>query len=123
MVVVLARLVSGDRTELLVAPITHSLPPPGEGVAIPERVKRQLGLDDDPSWVIVTELNRFTWPGPDIRLAKGQNTPLHGALPLQLFDQVRQGISSQAKSARLKIPKRTNPLVQFIKAQPLGLIH
>lgn len=107
MVVVLARLVSGDRTELLVAPITHSLPPPGEGVAIPERVKRQLGLDDDPSWVIVTELNRFTWPGPDIRLARGQDSPLHGALPTKLFDQVRRGIGDHAKAAKLKIPKRT----------------
>ena len=106
-VVVLARIVTGDRTELLVAPVTHSQPPPGQGVALPSPIKRHLGLDSDPSWIIVTELNRFTWPGPDIRPAAGKVTPLYGALPAKLFEQVRQAISSHARSGAVSIPKRT----------------
>src|SRR5687768_12591528 len=71
-VVVLATIVDGDRTQLLVAPVTHLEPrSKADGVEFPPRVKRHLGLDDDRSWVIVTELNRFVWPGPDIRPAKG----------------------------------------------------
>ena len=107
MVVVLARIVTGGRTELLVAPVTHSEPRDGEGIPIPQSVKLHLGLDADPSWIVVTELNRFTWPGPDIRPAKGGDNPLYGAIPARLFEQVRQGISRHAQTERLQMPKRT----------------
>jgi hypothetical protein len=106
-VVVVARVVTGDRTELMVAPVTHAPPRKTPGVAIPQSVKRHLGLDDAPSWVVVTELNRFVWPGPDIRPVKGGETPLYGAIPAKLFEQVRRGISSQAEAGRLLVPKRT----------------
>jgi hypothetical protein len=106
-VVVVARVVSGDRTELMVAPITHGEPRETEGVFIPQSVKRHLGLDDEPSWVVLTELNRFVWPGPDIRPVKGGETPLYGAIPARLFEHIKQGISSQARSGRLQVPKRT----------------
>ncbi|HET7715214.1 MAG TPA: hypothetical protein VFK86_06275 [Bauldia sp.] len=106
-VVVLARRAIGERTELLVAPITHSPPAPSEGVAVPQSVKRHLGLDDEPSWIIVTELNRFVWPGPDIRPAPGRDTPLYGAVPAKLFEQVRQAIGDHAMASRVRIPKRT----------------
>jgi hypothetical protein len=43
-------------------------------------VKRHLGLDDEPSWIITTEVNRFVWPGPDIRVVEGSDTPLYGAI-------------------------------------------
>ena len=107
MVVVVARVVTGDRTELMVAPITHVEPPFGQGIPIPQSVKRHLGLDDEPSWVVLTELNRFVWPGPDIRPVKGGAIPLYGAIPAKLFEQVKQGISRLAGSGRLQIPKRT----------------
>ena len=51
-----------------VLPITHS--PPAEqsnAMEIPAAVKRRLKLDDDRSWIILTESNRFAWPGPDLR--------------------------------------------------------
>src|SRR5437764_13462706 len=44
-VVVVARIAKGDRTELLVAPVTHREPQLGEGVEIAPPVKRHLGLD------------------------------------------------------------------------------
>ena len=57
-----------------VAPITHSMPTaPEAAVEIPAATKRRLGLDDARSWVVVSEGNRFAWPGPDIRpIAPGQ---------------------------------------------------
>jgi hypothetical protein len=83
--------------ETVVAPITHSEPrPPAEGVEIPGRVKRSLGLDDDRSWVIVTDLNTFVWPGIDIypvpRTPSG--TYEYGHLPPKLFDQIRDRITA-----------------------------
>ena len=71
-VVVLARLVDGDETQLLVAPITHSEPDDGQGVIIPPAVKRYLGLDGEQSWIVTSELNRFIWPGPGHSSGQGQ---------------------------------------------------
>jgi hypothetical protein len=55
-------------TVVTVLPITHSAPAePAAAVEIPMPVKRHLGLDDDPSWIIVAEGNEFVWPGYDLR--------------------------------------------------------
>jgi hypothetical protein len=44
--------------------ITHSAPGnPASAVEIPLPVKRHLGLDDNPSWIVVAEGNEFLWPG------------------------------------------------------------
>jgi hypothetical protein len=52
-------------TRLLVLPITHSpRTNPLDAVAIPSEVKRRLGLDDAPAWIVTTEANAFAWPGP-----------------------------------------------------------
>jgi hypothetical protein len=64
-------------------------------------------LDDEPSWIVTTEVNRFIWPGPDIRPAKGLGTPLYGAIPAKLFDQVKQQISGNAKAGQSVVVKRT----------------
>ncbi|MEO5640859.1 MAG: hypothetical protein ABIQ98_03725 [Sphingomicrobium sp.] len=69
--VVVARIASADLTELLVAPLTHSPPRPGEGIELPQPIKRSLGLDDARSWIVTTEMNRFIWLGPDIRPVPG----------------------------------------------------
>jgi hypothetical protein len=95
-------------TQLLVAPITHSPPErPGDAVEIPARVKRQLGLDGERSWIVATELNRFLWPGPDLRIALGKESPLYDALPERLFEEVRAAIVGRAQGGRLKITKRS----------------
>lgn len=106
-VVVLARIAEGEFTRLIVAPITHSKAESGEGVPVPQAVKRHLGLDDEPSWIVTTEVNQFIWPGPDIRPAKGSDTPLYGAIPAKLFDQVKQQISANHQARQTSVVKRT----------------
>jgi hypothetical protein len=47
-----------------VLPVTHA--PPADtstAVELPPTVKVRLGLDRERSWVVVTELNEFIWPG------------------------------------------------------------
>ncbi|MES2095328.1 MAG: hypothetical protein V4459_01075 [Pseudomonadota bacterium] len=104
----MARIVRETHTEIVVAPVTHSMPDrPEDGVEMPARVKRQLGLDQERSWIVTTELNRFIWPGPDIRVAPGHDTPLYDAIPQLLFDELRVAINKRVAAGRLKMTKRT----------------
>lgn len=108
-VVVVARIVRGDHVELLVAPVTHTAPERKEdGLEMPPGVKRHLGLDSERSWILLTELNRFIWPGPDVRIAPGRETPLYDAIPERLFVKLRDGIVARAGAGRLEVTKRTD---------------
>lgn len=54
----------------IVAPVTHSPPLKDEADAsleIPPDVCRRLGFDGGRHWVRLDELNRFIWPGYDLR--------------------------------------------------------
>lgn len=105
---VVARIEQDGKTQLLVAPVTHSKPDRAEdGIEMPARVRKHLGLDGERSWIILTELNRFIWPGPDVRTAAGGDSPLYGAIPGQLFEQVRNGITRQSRGSLFGITKRT----------------
>ena len=68
-VIVLAVEREADGATLVtVLPITHVAPSdPATAVEIPMPIKRHLGLDNDPSWIIVDEGNEFLWPGYDLR--------------------------------------------------------
>ena len=78
-----------------------------DAIEIPLKVKKRLGLDSARSWIVLTELNRFIWPGPDIRLAPGHDSPLYDAIPDWLFFDVREGIVRHRDEGRLTITKRT----------------
>lgn len=97
-------------TEVMVLPITH-LPPSHAswGVEIPEQTRIRLGLDHQPSWVITTELNRFNWPGPDIRrVSRASDAGWdYGMLPPKLFEQIRQQVLANNKDKKLKEVERT----------------
>ena len=74
---------------MTVLPITHSRPhDPASAVEIPLPVKRHLGLDDDPSWIIVDEGNEFFWPGYDLRKLPHRDRYDYGFLPPRFFNQV-----------------------------------
>jgi hypothetical protein len=83
-----------------VLPVTHSPPSdPSHAVEIPPAVKRRLRLDDARSWIVLTESNRFAWPGPDLRPALAETADgYYGALPPALFAQVRHGFVALARS-------------------------
>jgi hypothetical protein len=106
--VVVATILRGRTTQLLVAPITHAPPRRAtDAIEIPLIVKRRLGLDAARSWIVLTELNRFIWPGPDIRLAPGHESPFYDAIPDWLFFDVRNGVVRHSAAGNLAITKRT----------------
>jgi len=82
---------AGD-TSVRVWPVTHS-PPAQEALAveIPARVKERLRLDGERSWVVLSEWNEFTWPGPDLRRAPGadDSSAAYGMLPPSFFATIR----------------------------------
>ena len=92
---------------VLVAPVTHRKPDdPAAGVEIPPLTKRRLGLDPERSWVIVSEVNRFEWPGPDLLpIAPGQWA--YGILPAGLFRNIRDGVVGLARRRKLAQVRRT----------------
>ena len=67
-VIVRVQELEGNERRVFVAPITHTAPAEKErAVEIPAATKRRLGLDDERSWLVTTELNHFLWPGYDVR--------------------------------------------------------
>ena len=83
-----------------VAPATHTPPRRrDEGVELPRATKLRLGLDERPSWILSTDLNRFVWPGPDLRpVARGASTFAYGFLPGGLLQALRKQIVRHGKS-------------------------
>jgi mRNA-degrading endonuclease toxin of MazEF toxin-antitoxin module len=109
-VVVLAARKQPHGTELVVVPVTTK--PPRQdtlAVEIPQRVRVHLGLDDRRCWIIADEVNRFTWPGPDIRPVPGARAagPFYGKIPARLFEQVRQALGEAVKRGGPRVTKRT----------------
>jgi hypothetical protein len=90
--------------------VTHTPPQhPEEAVEIPSAVKRRLGLDEDRSWIMVSEINRFVWPGPDLRPVSSAEPERFecGFLPPGLFRQVLERFTATVAPRRLRTVRRT----------------
>lgn len=104
-VVVLVLLADGE--EVVVAPLTTRPPEQSApAIEVPARVRQHLGLDAEQSWISIATLNRFVWPGPDLRPVPGSNPAdaLYGFIPQKLLDAAKQ-------SAMAELAKRVPGLV------------
>ena len=93
-----------------VLPITHAAPAdPNLAIEIPAVTKQRLGLDDERSWIVVSEANDFRWPGPDLRPLPDQDpaTVVYGMLPPALFVTVRTRVLARVRSGWLARVRRT----------------
>ena len=97
-------------TRVTVLPITHS-PPQNSALAleIPLIVKRRLGLDSERSWIVLSEGNEFTWPGPDLRPLPGEDLSsiIYGFLPPRLFAEILKRFITLAKTGVVSAVPRT----------------
>ena len=92
---------------VFVAPITHTPPAPGDrAVEIPAATRRRLGLDEARSWIVTDEINRFLWPGPDIRPAQDAGRPAYGTLPRGLYEAMRRQMLRHVRARRLRSIRR-----------------
>ena len=76
---------------VVLLPITHLPPDAGTiGIEIPARVKRAIGLDDAPSWVVVSEHNVDESPNTGLSPIPGQQGAFsYGFIPPGLFAQIK----------------------------------
>jgi hypothetical protein len=98
-----------DGTTVYVAPITHTRPfNPNAGILMPIETKRRLGLDDKNSWLMCSEVNKFVWPGSDLRTVPGRDprTYVYGSMPHALLVQARQKLMEFSQGERLKYVPR-----------------
>ncbi len=95
---------------VMVAPITHAAPRSGTvAIEMPRKVSRHLGLDDDRTWIIVSEVNTFEWPGPDIRLVDRSDPAdgfAYGYLPKRLSLQIIGLMRAELRAGRLSVTHR-----------------
>lgn len=109
--IVLSAVTLENETTVVVLPVTHS-PPLKDAVAveIPTATKRRLGLDDERSWIVVTEANKFSWPGPDLRpvVSGSLTTVAYGELPADLFRKVRDAFVREYQQRRARLVQRTS---------------
>ena len=74
----------------MILPITHTRPDKDTvGVEIPARIREALGLDDAPSWVIVSEHNVDEWPNGLTPLPGRPTVFSYGFIPPGLFAEVQ----------------------------------
>jgi len=92
----------------IVAPITHLEPDdPSASIEIPAAVCHALGLDEGRHWLRVEELNRFVWPGYDLRpIPRQPETCVYGMLPPGLFEQLRKAIVARQRARAGRTQRR-----------------
>lgn len=94
-------------TWVTVLPVTHSAPADAAAaVEIPAAVKRHLGLDDERSWVVVSEGDQFVWPGYDLRKVRGSGRYDHGFLPPRFFARILAAFRAWHASHRVNLTLR-----------------
>ena len=99
----LAKQRLAELTIVTVVPVTHT--PPADPVAaieIPPAIKAHLGLDQAPTWIVISEVNDFVWPGPDLRPIPGKSPPRveYGVLPPRFFKRVRDQLIALREARR-----------------------
>ncbi len=54
-------------------------------------------------WVVLTEANRFIWPGPDLRpsMTGSRASVAYGPLPFALFEQIRTKFIAALRARRV----------------------
>ena len=91
-----------------VLPITHTPPSdPAVAIEIPAAVKQRLRLDHERSWIVLTESNRFAWPGPDVRPLETKSG-YYGHGRLRCSPRLSAGSSQLRKARRIKV-RRARP--------------
>jgi hypothetical protein len=87
---------------VVLLPITHT-PPDDDtvGIEIPTKVKQALGLDDAPSWVVVSEHNIDEWPNAGLSPLPGKPGVFsYGFIPPGLFQRIKASFLDLARQKK-----------------------
>ncbi len=92
-----------------VLPITHGPPEQAQwAVEIPPAEMARLGLDEERSWIVCDEANRFLWPGYDLRPIPGSRPPRweYGMLSRGTYERAKDLFLKCRKEMRAKVAQR-----------------
>ncbi|MCJ2011454.1 type II toxin-antitoxin system PemK/MazF family toxin [Methylobacterium sp. J-076] len=95
--------------QCVVVPITHREPEaPAVGIEIPPALRERLGLDEQRQWVVLTDVNTFHWPGPDLRDVPGRDpvTFVYGTLTKAFFRDVLAHMQTLIRARRSSVTGR-----------------
>ncbi len=96
-----------EETVVTVLPVTHRPPDDATAVVeIPPAIKKHLGLDDQRSWVVVSEGDQFVWPGYDLRKAPNTDRFDYGYLPPRFFKEVLAAFWAWHKAHKVTVTPR-----------------
>jgi len=105
-VIVHTRVNEHEEIETYIAPAIHTPPEkPERAMEIPIATKKRLRLDAQRSWIITTEVNRFIWPGPDVRPVPGGGAA-YGLLPANMTRDLVRRIKRNANDRKLLVVGR-----------------
>jgi mRNA-degrading endonuclease toxin of MazEF toxin-antitoxin module len=108
--VVLTTRRENGRIIVYVAPVTHAEPQnKAAAVEIPTETKKRLNMDDQRSWIIVSEINSFTWPGYDLRPVDRRDPSrgfVYGLLPGDIIRMMVERLRAQIKAGKAKAVSR-----------------
>jgi hypothetical protein len=86
---------------VVILPITHAQPDPDTvAIEIPPKVHQAVGLDDAPSWVIVSEHNVDEWPNGLTSIPGRPGAFSYGFIPPGLFAQIKSKFLELARQRR-----------------------
>lgn len=87
---------------VVLLPITHS-PPLGDTVAIeiPRKVCEAIGLDEERSWIVVSEYNVDEWPNAGLSPIPGRNDVFaYGFVPPGMFAKIKAAFLELARAKK-----------------------
>jgi hypothetical protein len=92
---------------VVILPITHTSPSGDTvGIEIPAKVRAAIGLDDAPSWVVVSDHNVGEWPNAGLAPIPGrQGVFSYGFIPPGLFRHIKSKfleLSARGQAAGLQ---------------------
>ncbi len=95
--------------EVFICPVTHT-PPRDLSAAkeIPLKTKQRLNLDEVRSWIITSEVNRFTWKGPDVQQTE-TGAMAYGFLPHNFTSATIEQFRGRARQRAVKVIDRDDP--------------
>lgn len=101
---------AGFRVSVL--PVTHARPLPSSAghLQLTGAECRTLGLDQGAHWVVLTEINRFTWPGYDLRQIRGTDRCAYGRLPRASFERIVRALLALDTSIKQAKRLRNAPI-------------
>lgn len=109
--VVLASQIKDDNSrDVIVCPVTHSLPKKGEtSVEIPRKVAQHLNLDHQRMWIKTHQVNKIKWQNGIIPYGVSrtpQGAWSHGVMPYALREKVLQQVRENSRNRLIGIVSR-----------------